>query len=325
MKRLAFGIVLLLTALNVNAEITQAQAASFLIHNPAQKYKLPNTVNRTSVEALTPPMFSLNEKVKFSQGLQNFKVLQNLSNRGNSYAAYNVGLYMMLNKSKLGFDFSEVLVQLKKASDQGVLDAKYSLALIYQQQFMEVSSLVNTENKAALKLSKKEELELKNQIKADADEFKKIGQQYVLELAQLGHEKAFLASCNSYITGDFLKRSVLNAAVCYDNAIRIYDSHIAYGRLAKIYFDAPDFATPQFEQKGIDLAKVGAEKGDTYAMTILGKQLIYPNYLAYSNIDLGTQLIQGAAAHGDPIALDYMRSLFDGSGRLLRQPNKPSE
>ena len=95
--------------------------------------------------------------------------------------------------------------------------------------------------------------------------------------------------------------------------------------MAKIYFDGPDFNDVEFERKGMSLAQTGAEKGDTYAMAILGKQLIYPRHLAYSNIELGTQLIKTAAAHGDPIAIDYMRSLFDGAGRLLRQPNKPSQ
>lgn len=325
MKKFSIGIILLLTALTANAEITSTDAAEFLLHNPAKKYKLPDKINITSVEALTNPMFSSNENIKFQQGLQNFKVLQNLSNRGNPYAAYNVGMYMMLNKDKLGFDFSEVLLQFKKASDQGVLDAKYSLALIYQQQFLEVSTLVNTKDKSQIRLSEKEKKELKKQIKVDGGKFKKIAHQYILELAQLGHEKSFLASCNSYITGEILRPSIINAAICYNNSIRIYETPIAYGRLAKIYFDAPDFNDLEFERKGISLAQIGTKKGDTYAMTILGKQLIYPNYPDNSNIELGIKLIKGAAAHGDPIAIDYMRSYFDDAGRLLRQPNNPSQ
>lgn len=323
MKKILVGTIFLLTALAAQAGVPSSDAASFLLQHPAPKYKLPDTAAITSVEELTKPMFSLYEKVKFIEGLKNFQILQNLSNRGNPYAAYNVGIYMMLNREKLGFKFSDALLQLKKASDQNVVDAKYALALIYQQRSIEVSTLVNTADQHQIILSPKEQIELNKQIKKDEIQFKNIANQYLLELAQLGHEKSFLAACNFYITGEVLKRNFLNAAICYDNAIRIYDQSVAYARLAKIYFDAPDFDEAVFEKKGMSLAETGARKGDTYAMAILGKQLIFPKFSGHSNIEMGTQLIQAAAAYGDPIGIDYMRLYFDKSGKLLIQPNKP--
>lgn len=313
-------------ATNTKADISPSQADYFLIKNPAHKYKMPKTNNVMRVEALAAPMFSSDDNIRYGQGLQNFKVLRNLAlNDNNPYALYNVGMYIMLTKHKLNFELSDALLYLKRASDLGVLEAKYALALIYQSQFFEVSTLVNTENKNPLSMSTKAKEELAKQIDVDAQKFKKISNQYILEAAQKGFEKAFLLACSSYITGDLLPKNTIKAAICYDNAVRFYDSPIAYGRLAKIYFDSPEFDGYEFESKGIELAKKGMQKNDAYSMAILGKQLIYPKHLPYSNSELGIKMIQGSAAIGEPIAIKYSRDFFDGSGRLLRQPTKPEE
>lgn len=311
---------------NLQAQITPSQADSFLLNTPAYKYKLPQSDNLARIEALAAPMFSSVESTRYGQGFQNFQVLLNRAkNENEPYALYNVGMYMMLNKDKINFKLSEALVYLNKASELGVVDAKYALALIYRSQFMEVSTLVNTENKNPLKLSTSAKKELQQQISKDADAFKQVAQQYILEAARLGHEKAFLMSCTSYQTGEFLPKNNQKAAVCYNNAIRYYDSSSAYGLLAKIYFSDPVFDSFEYETKGVELAKKGMEKNDSYAMAILGKQLVYPKHLNYSNAEVGVKLIQAAAAIGEPTGISYARQYLDGAGRLLVQPTKPAE
>lgn len=320
------GILIGLASINLHAEITPAQAEVFLLKTPAHKYEFPKNNSVMRIEALAQPMFSSDDSVRYGQGLQNFKVLMNLiKNEDNPYALYNVGMYMMLNKNKLNFELSEALIYLKKASDLGVIDARYALALIYQSQFIEVSTLVNTENKNPLSMSNKAKAELKQQIAKDGDNFKALANQYILQAAQKGYEKAFLLSCASYITGDFLPKNTVKAALCYDNARRFYDSPKAYGQLARLYFEDPNFDSYEFESKGIELAKMGMAKNDAYSMALLGRQLLYPRHQSYSNMEVGVKLIQGAAAVGEPIGIKFSREFLDGSGRLLRQPTKPQE
>ncbi|OIH12072.1 hypothetical protein A7M79_00875 [Acinetobacter baumannii] len=304
--------------------ITRQMADYFLLKAPTRKYENPKRPNYQLVDSLTDALYDSNEKIRLSRGYQHYKQLRKMAENANSYAAYHSAMYMIQNKDQLGFSIREALVLLKQASDSGILDAKYALSVIYDHRSEDIATLINLpQAKEGKKLSKAQTVKIKEQIKVDADSLKKIGIQYTLELAQSGYAKSFYRACGYYLTGDYLEQSIAKASMCYGKAISAYDVPEAYGRLAKIYFDANLYDTLEYEKKGFELAEQGMQKGDDYAMAVLGKQLIYPKHVSYSNPDLGLVILKKAEAQGSAIASDYIKKYFDGSGRLIRPSTKP--
>lgn len=311
-----------LTSINTFANYTPSEAASFLQHNLPRVQADTHSKKYPYVEGLLEPMFSTNKKVAESQGYRNYLNVLNYANQGNPYASYNAGIYMMLNKEKFNFELTDILILLKKGSDGGIFDSKYSLALIYMNKAEDVAEILNKPQES-VKTTEKDKKDRVAIIKRDAGRFRELSQQYILELASKGHEKAFLMACNYYVRGEFLPQDSLQAAVCYNNAVKGFNSNVAMGMLVKLYFDDPTFSGIEFEKKGIDLAKKASHKGNTYAMALLGKQLIYPKNLPYSDVEAGTKFLKMAANSGDELAISYMAKYFDGAGRLFIRPVKP--
>ena len=296
----------MLISFPVSATITTKEADYALLMAPATKYIQPKLVAYTTVEAYTKTMFSDNEKIRISSGFQNYKVVKNLADMGNPYAQYNASLYRIINQKYFDFEFGESLLLMKKAADAGVLDAKYSLGMLYQSRSLEISKLLNTHDYNLKEINK------------NSQRLLDLSYQYVLEAAFKGHEPSFMMSCNLYVRGVFLERSSKKAGLCYANAIRNYQAPAAYGILEKLYFDDPVFATAEYERAGFELAKTGALLGDTFAMSVLGLQMIYPEYSKPYDTERGIQLIKGAYAFNDPTAILYAKTYFDGSWRLLK-------
>lgn len=313
MKKYLTSILFFFT-IPVYANISTKEADYGLLTVPPAQYVQPHVVAYNLVENYTKPMFSKSEKLRLGLGYQNYKVVKNLADTGNPYAQYNAALYRILNEDYFEFDLPESLLMMKKAADSGVLDAKYSLAMIYQRRSLEISKLLNV-----AKNQKNNEAEINN----NANRLVDIGTQYVIEGAQKGHEKSFMMACNFYVRGHYLEKNSIKAAMCYENAVKVFKAPAAYGILAKIYFDDPHFDSLEYEKQGITLAKTGALLGDTFAMSILGLRLIYPKFIDYSDAETGTELIKAAFQHEDPTAKTYAQKYFDGSWRLLMPPIKP--
>lgn len=314
MKKLITSIVFFLS-IPAYANISTKEADYSLLTHPPTKYVQPDVVAYNIVENYTKPMFSQNEKLRIGTGYQHYKVVKNLADTGNPYAQYNASLFRMLNEQYFEFDLPESLLMMKKSADAGVLDAKYSLAMIYQKRSLEISKLLNEAN-----IQKDNEAEINN----NASRLVDIANQYILEGAQKGHEKSYMMACNFYVRGQYLEKNSRKAAMCYENAIKVFKAPAAYGILAKIYFDDPLFESLAYEKQGMLFAKTGALLGDTFAMSILGMRLIYPKFIDYSDSEIGTELVKAAFQNGDPTAKIYAKQYFDGSWRLLRKPNKPS-
>lgn len=311
--------LLLLSSVAAHADITPVQAERFLLFNPPQPIKDPAKVKYAAVEKLVGPMFSTDLSMRYGRGYTHFLNLKNMADQGNPYAAYNVALYMLINREKFKFDYMQTLLYLKQAKDGDIADAKYSLALIYQNQFTEVARMINPLASEQDKPSQKHQLT----VQEDGKRLQHLSQQYILELSAMGHNKAYLSACNLYATGIYLPKDAVRAAMCYDNAIRVFDSMPAKSMLVQLYFSDPAFDSPVFEKRGVELAQKAVRLGDTRMMAILGRQLIYPKYLDYADVEAGSALIQSAAAQGDELAQRYLREYFDGSGRLLIRPSKP--
>lgn len=317
MKKFALGLLFLSSA--VSAEMSQQVADKFLIHNPVKPLVSKNNAYATQAESLAKAMFTGPYELRTTQGMQNYKVLLNYAKTGNPYASYNVGMYMVVHEGKFGFKLTDALLHLKIASDGGVDDAKYALALLYLNRADEISGLIQENSKSRGTGHMLTQVNLNN----DAQKLKQISYQYIMELASIGYQKAFLMGCNFYAKGQYLKQDLMNAALCYNNAIKTYNSSEAMGLLAKIYFQDKNFDSREFELKGIELANKASQMGDAYAMALLGKQFIYPKYLPVSDVKTGTALIFGSAESGNELGVTYKRQFFDGSGRLIVRPPKP--
>lgn len=292
----------------------ESMAEKILIHSPspAMSKKIPPQYK--DIEQLAVAMFSSDKKISLGEGYKNYLIVKNKADLSNPYASYNVGLYQIINRSFLKVDYNESLLYLKLAADGGIDDAMYSLALIYLNNTDEVAASINGPELI-------QSLRHKDVINEDKKRLREIGQQYVLDLARRGHEKAFMTACNFYTTGQIVTRSINNAALCYNNAINIFDSSIAKGLLAKIYFEVPEFNSIEFERLGVELSKQAATQGNMYAMVNLGKQLIKPNHIGRENVGLGVELLQNAAAHGDERAMDLLTQYLGDDG-VLRMKNK---
>lgn len=305
-------VTLALAPIVSNAEITPEQANRFLTIQPpmAMKNTLPKQYR--DLESMAKVMFFSDQKENAEQGYKNYLVMKNKADMNNPYAAYNVGVYQAIHQSKLKFDYKTTLLYLKKGADGGVDESKYALALIYANKSDEVSKIINTG-------SRLQGESFSAEVERNGRQLRELSHQYILELAKKGHERAFLMACNYYVRGEYLEKSIEKAALCYNNAINVFDSGVARGLLAKIYFDSGYFNSIEFEKLGIELSKKAVEQNNVYAMVNLGKQLIHPRYASNSNIETGRLLLQGAAAHGDKVALDFLIKNFDDEGRL-KQP-----
>lgn len=313
--------VLLVTSFSY-ADITPKQAEKYLLFTPPNPIHDDSKNKYSAVEKLVGPMFSPDLAVRYGQGYTRFLNVKNLADKGNPYAAYNTALYMLINREKFKFDYMQTLIYLKRAKDGDIADAKFALALIYMNQFDEVAKLINSQWSGASQ-TKQQKQAWEQGIKADTERLQHLSQQFILELAAMGHEKAYLHACNFYLSGVFLPKGSVMAAMCYDNAVRVFDSVAAKGLLLQLYFSDPAFNSLEFEQRGVALAKKVVVEGNARAMAVLGRQLIYPRHLPYSDPESGTALIQSAAAQGDELAHEYLQQYFDGAGRLLIRPTKP--
>lgn len=319
MKKYLLPIALALTPVVCNAEITPQQADQFLLIQPPtapMSSKIPSQYR--NLENLTKPMFAANRKESLEQGYKNYLILKNKADMNNPYAAYNVGVYQAINQDQLKFDYKTTLMYLKRGADGGVDESKYALALIYASKSDEVANLINNNSRLQ---GQSFELEVQKNQKQLRD----LSHQYVLELARKGQSKAFLTACNYYVRGEYLDKSVQKAALCYNNAVKVFDSGTARALLAKMYFNLDYFDSVEFERKGVELSKKAIEQGSVYAMVNLGKQLIDPKYLPYSDVETGRVLLQGAAARGDKAAINYLIQYFDSEGNLLKPSSKPNK
>lgn len=318
MKKYLLPIALAFLPVASSAEITPKQAEQFLLVQPPvpMSNKVPKQYR--DIESLTKPMFFMDQKENLEQGYKNYLTLKNKADMHNPYAAFNVGVYQAINQDKFKFDYKTTLMYLKLGSDGGIDESKYALALIYANKSNEVATLINSNNR--LQGESFEAEVQKNEL-----QLRDLSNQYILELARKGHKKAFMTACNYYVKGEYLEKSIQKAALCYNNAVRAYDLGSARGFLAKMYFDLDYFDSIEFEQKGVELSKKAIEQGSVYAMVNLGKQLIYPKYLPYSDVETGRLLLQGAAAQGDKTAIKYLVEYFDGAGELIQRSNKPNK
>lgn len=302
--------VLAATSLNAMAgDLTPMTAERFLLHEPphAKSKELPQQYK--DIERLTPQMFSSNQAVRMGDGYRNYLVLKNRADLKHPYAAYNVGLYQIVNREALGVSYTDSLLYLKMAADGGVDDALYSLALIYTNNTDQVAKVINGSDL-------QQNVRMDEVIESDKKRFRELGQEYILTLAQRGHERGFMVACNYFTTGQFFEKDITKAALCYNNAVKVFNSNIAKGLLAKIYFDVPEFDSLEFEKLGIQLSREAAAQGNVYAMVNLGKQLIMPKHIGRGTVDIGVRLLQGAAAQGDERAIELLRKHLGEDGVL---------
>lgn len=289
--------------------ITPEKAKEKLLYSPPTAMSKSIPAHYQNIERLTKPMFSSDRLVRYSSGYENYLALKNKADLRNPYAAYNVGLYQIINREKFGFNYSDSLIYLKLAVDGGIHDAMYSLAIMYLNNSDDVAKAIN--GPELIKGASYQKM-----IAEDKKQFRALGQQYILHLALNGHEKAYMTACNFFTKGEYFEKDVTSAALCYHNAIKVFDSSIAKGLLAKIYFDVPQFDSKEFEQLGIDLSKQAASQGSIYATVNLGKQLINPKHIGREHVGIGVQLLQGAAAHGDERAIAILKEYLGEDGVL---------
>lgn len=298
--------------LSVNATahaITPNEAKDFLLYSPPHAMNKGVPSHYKNIEQLTAAMFSKDKTIRLGEGYRNYLTVKNQADLRNPYASYNVGLYQIINRETLKTNYSESLVYLKLASDGGIDDAMYSLALIYLNNTDQVANIINAGD--IVKGGQYEKV-----IAEDKQKFKELGQQYILALAHKGHEKAFMTACNFFATGQYLEREITSAALCYNNAVKLFDSNIAKGLLAKIYFDVPEFDSIEFERLGIQLSKEAAAKGNVYAMVNLGERLIRPRHVPRDQVEAGVSLLRNAAAHGDDRAIALLNKYLGDDGVL---------
>lgn len=304
------------------ADISPQQADSFLLINPPKKIAENPVPKSPAVERLLEPMFSPDLSIRYGRGYTHYLNMLKLAEKGDAHAAYNAALYMLVNREKFNFDYTRILMLLKVAKDAGHIEAKHTLALMYLNQNSEIAKLINqpdTDNK----LSKKNLEQIQQVVQKDSERLHHLSQQFILELASAGHEKAFLSACSLYVTGSYLPKDPVRAAMCYNHAMTTFKSPIAKGLLVQLYFNDKNFNSLDFEKKGVRLAQEAVLEGNVRAMAVLGYQLIYPKHLPYADVDAGVALLTSAAAQGDDFAQNIMRQNFDGNGNLLMRPYKP--
>lgn len=315
MNRLILVAMAAVAPLIAHADITPKQAETFLLQAPPKVLNTQVPKHYQTVERLTKAMFSNTAAERHGEGYRNYLIVKNYADLRNPYAAYNAGLYQVINRDKFGFKYTESLLYLKLAADGGVPDAKFALAQIYLNNTDEIAKLING-------LSRLKGVDRNSAVVEDKQKFKALGQQYVLELAQQGHEKAYMTACNFYASGQYLQQDTIKAAVCYNNAIKSFDSSVAKSLLAKLYFEAPQFTDIEYERKGIEISKEAAAKGNMYAIVNLAKQLMKPNHAENLHLDIGLRMLQNAAAHGDEKAIDYLAQHLGEDGVMKAQKDK---
>ncbi len=308
-RKVAFSLLAIVSMGSSAATITPEKAKDKLLFSPPTAMSKSIPVHYQDIERLTKEMFSADLAVRYGVGHRNYQTLKNKADLNNPYAAYNVGLYQIINRAKFGFNYSDSLIYLKRAADGGIHDAMYSLALIYLNNSDEVAKAINGPDWL-------QDARYSKAISEDKKQFRALGRQYIISLALNGHEKAFMTACNLFAKGEYFDRDIESAALCYNNAIKLFDSSIAKGLLAKIYFDVPQFDSKEFEQLGIKLSKEAASQGSVYAMVNLGKQLIHPKHLGREHVGVGVQLLQSAAAHGDERAIQILTEYLGEDGVL---------
>lgn len=317
MKKYFLPIALAFTPVICSAEITPKQAEQFLLFQPPVPMSSQVPKQYKNLESLTKPMFFSGQQENLEQGYKNYLALKNKADMNNPYAAFNVGVYQAINQDKFKFDYKTTLMYLKRGADGGIDESKYALALIYANKPDEVATLINSN-------SRLQGSSFEAEIQKNEKQLRDLSNQYTLELARKGHKKAFMTACNYYVKGEYLEKSIQKAALCYNNAVRVFDSADARTYLAKIYFNLDYFDSIEFERQGVELSKKAIEQGSVYAMVNLGKQLIYPKHLPYSDLETGRILLQGAAAQGNKSAIKYLVEYFDNDGELIQPSDKPN-
>lgn len=212
-----------------------------------------------------------------------YKKMRVLANKDRSLAMYYTGLYMMKYQKDFGFDQVQAIALVKKAADLGEPLAQELIGTLYQDK---TTSILND-----LNLS---ESEYASQQKS----LKEIGESFTIKAARNGLEKSYLRVCNLLLTGtENIRQDVKKSANCYSNEIQVFNTPIAYGLLASLYLEAPEFRNKDSETKGRLVAFNGTQLGDTLSMTVLGQNFIHPKFLD-SDILKGKELIDFAIKNG---------------------------
>lgn len=315
-------IIVLLSFISTLAQADNVKMAErFLLLSPSAAYSEDTQNKHLAAARLSEPMFSSDPNIRHGRGYNHYINMVELADKGDPYAAYAVAQYMLSNQEKFNFAYLKSLLYLKKAKDAGIADAKFTLAMAYINRSNGIAKLLNQDLAGAK--NQKDVAVFERLVTKDAEQLKRMGLEFILELAAQGHRQGFVFACNFYVTGEYLPKSSWNAAMCYDNAIRIHQSASARRILVQLYLQDPAFNNKDFEIKAIGLAQEAVKAGDVRAMALLGLRLIYPIHLDFCDPEAGAALIHSAAIQGDELALQYQRQYFDGSNRLLIKPTKP--